>query len=386
MQGLVVTTYRTLLKAAAKVDADFARRALVTASPSQVYHFQNHTWVEIDISREWPESQRQVDEMVRGLNDRKEWFHPPRCGEDGAIVRDGAVAKLVRGSFRDMPFTTQNLNLAFAGVKTLNAIEAGCSELPPQPLHEPTNYGYAVCHDGLATTAKAERTDGSSIVLLVAHPMMSGFFRHSIIVIGEFGDQGAIGVVVNKPLLNEHGQSVPVWSVVPDNFHPLFTKHLQNNPVMIGGPVRGLGHGGDDYGIFVVHRLPDIPDSVPIGQGVYFSGKMDAIHEAFEAGKASPKDVVVVMGYSGWGEQQLEGEVSRGSWFVAEGKESSLLFQGNEVAARQDTETMLDEGEIHGSTPMAKLTQEGWVRFFAGLNAPCAEMARLANVSEVVDH
>lgn len=380
MKKLVATTYRTLLKGAVKADRDFARRALITSAPTQIYDFYENRWIDIDVARELHENERTLNDIVRRLNSGREWFVPPAQGTSGSVVRDNAVSAEVRRVFRSQPNTTQNLNLAFAGVKALNAVDVASKGIPPKPLHAPAEFSFRVTQNALDDVS-GPRAPDAPLGVLVAHPMMSGFFRHSIILLAECNEQGAVGVIVNKPLLNEHGQGVPVWAVVGDSLMPLFTKHLKNNPVMIGGPVRAVDdrvpEGG---GLFLVHCIPDIPDASPVGQGIFLSGNVEAIEKALDSGRAAPKDVMVVVGYAGWGAGQLGGEVERGSWFVAKGTDAAPVFQLNGFVDKDDAE---DSGDAEAATPspLAPHPLESWVKFCGGLGPAYAEMSRLAHVS-----
>lgn len=373
MKKLVLTTYRTLLKSATKADTDFARRALVASAPRQIYDFYDHRWTDVDIEKEMPDNERTLDRTSRELNGGREWFMPPlqSTAAGGSIVRDMAVSNAVKAAFRRDPQTTQNLNLAFVAIKALGVVDSLGRSLPAVPLFPPTDFGFRIAPNGFADVT-GSRNDDSPLAMLVAHPMMQGFFRHAILLVGDCGENGAVAVVVNKPLLNEHGQCIPVWSVVPDELHPLFSKHLKDNPVMVGGPIRGVDERQAGGGVFVVHKLRGIPGAMAVGQGVYFSGNTDAIYQALEDGKGTAKDVAVMLGYAGWGGGQLEGEVKRGSWFVAQGTNSEPVFQLSQCA---------EGGDDASPSPLARHPQESWVKFFGGLDPACAEMSRLGGVS-----
>ncbi len=135
--------------------------------------------------------------------------------------------------------------------------------------------------------------------LLVAGPTLldPNFFR-SVVLLCDHDDNGAMGVIINRPTDIDPGEYVPIWS-----------GYLAAPPVVfVGGPVQretaiGLGRR-------------------PVGSGG--EGWMHVAHEAglFDVSR-TPADypgisaVRVFSGYSGWTAGQLEAEVESGDWIVA---------------------------------------------------------------------
>ena len=148
--------------------------------------------------------------------------------------------------------------------------------------------------------------------LLAASPsLLDPNFMHSLSVICEHTDQGAFGIVVNKP------SSLTVDRLLPE--HPVFGKLAL--PVWWGGPV------GNDT-LQVLHRIPELGDvGHEIGDGLRLGVHLDDL-EAFAAGR-DPRETVelfrFVLGYAGWGAGQLEGELAEGSWLPI-GLDPELVF------------------------------------------------------------
>ena len=321
MNKLVASTYRQIMKTATAVDRDPALRAFISCTPQRIYDHSSDTWRDIgtDLAEQWPEGRRHVEEAIRKLNDGLEFYHPESLSQEASKL---TLAGITRQKYREGVFTPSSLNTAFAGIKYLNAIKDIQKLIPKKPKFDAKENGLRTVPVGemaktvpdpmgesLALASKSRR-----MTLLAAHPLLPGFFKNSLILISRFGHESSIGLIINKPLTTDDGTCIPVWSVVPDNFHPIFTNHLAGNPVMLGGPV--ASPMSRQQALYVCHTVPGIADSCPIAPGVYISGDLDQLTKKLEDKEIAPKDVMVLMGYSGWGTEQLQGEILSGSWTV----------------------------------------------------------------------
>jgi putative transcriptional regulator len=132
--------------------------------------------------------------------------------------------------------------------------------------------------------------------ILIAVPQMDDAnFSRSVVLLIEHNESGAMGIVFNRPsdvalseIGKEHGMEV----------------HQRAGSAFIGGPVqRERG--------FLVHRRPDVGDSVHLAGDVYLSVSTDAL-KALLAG--NPDEYRLCLGYAGWGPGQLEREMMAGGW------------------------------------------------------------------------
>ena len=88
-------------------------------------------------------------------------------------------------------------------------------------------------------------------------------------------------------------------------------------PVLLGGPVepqRGFVLHGTDWGG---------ADTLHVGRRWALTGTLDVLR-ALAEGKG-PSRWVVALGYAGWGEGQLEGELTRHGWFATPGTDAILF-------------------------------------------------------------
>ncbi len=142
---------------------------------------------------------------------------------------------------------------------------------------------------------------------LIAMPSMQDpMFGGSVIYLCEHNERGALGIVINKPtdmtietLLSRIDIKV---SITPDLRQD--TKKL----VMFGGPVQ------DDRG-FVLHSpIAQFTSSLKINDDIAFTTSRDVL-EAVAQGRG-PKNILVSVGYAGWGAGQLEEEIIKNGWLT----------------------------------------------------------------------
>ncbi len=83
-------------------------------------------------------------------------------------------------------------------------------------------------------------------------------------------------------------------------------------PVSIGGPV-------STNTIHYLHtKGDDIPDSVHVKDGIFWGGDFDVVKELVRSGKIGKTDIRFFLGYAGWSEDQLDGEMDMNAWLVGE--------------------------------------------------------------------
>lgn len=150
--------------------------------------------------------------------------------------------------------------------------------------------------------------------LLVSEPFMNDpNFTRSVVLLTEHGENGTLGFVINHPSLLLLDDLVKMWDGV-------------KFPVYLGGPV------GIDT-IHFLHRCPDkINDGEEIAKGIYWGGDFESLKALVISGEITDKDVKFFIGYSGWGEEQLNDELEENTWIVSDQYDSDIIFSGDTEA------------------------------------------------------
>jgi len=143
--------------------------------------------------------------------------------------------------------------------------------------------------------------------LLISEPFLQdAYFKRSVILLTEHNKEGSVGFVLNKPA------KITVSDVVED-FPEV------NAELSIGGPV------ATDT-IHFCHSLGElVPNSVRINNNIYWGGDFNTIKSLIKTGLIDNSQIRFFIGYSGWGEGQLERELSENSWVVADIRSWNIL-------------------------------------------------------------
>ena len=146
-------------------------------------------------------------------------------------------------------------------------------------------------------------------------------FSRSVVYLCEHSERGALGLVINKP--SDINLKVLFEKI---ELH-LSRPELGNAPVFQGGPVQ------TERG-FVLHEAVFGGEEAATSESVYAStmtipGGLEMttskdVLEALSTG-AGPRKVLVSLGYSAWGEGQLESELAENSWLTV-GADPSVIF------------------------------------------------------------
>jgi putative transcriptional regulator len=166
--------------------------------------------------------------------------------------------------------------------------------------------------------------------LLIAMPSMSDpRFERSLIFICAHSDEGAMGLVVNKPAPDIEFEELLSRLNIPSDENPIDVDLSGiERTVLFGGPVEpGRGfvlHSGD-------YNASD--NTLAINDEVGLTATLDVLHEIV-AGKG-PKQSVLALGYAGWSPGQLENEILHNGWLHCPA-DAELLF-GQDLEAKYTT-------------------------------------------------
>jgi putative transcriptional regulator len=123
-------------------------------------------------------------------------------------------------------------------------------------------------------------------------------FARTIVLLLEHGDEGAFGLVLNRPSDVPLGEAVPAWISTASAPAVMF----------VGGPV-----GPDQaIGLARVAVVEAVEGCAPL------FGDLATVDLARQPGGIPVEELRVFVGYAGWGAGQLEGEIATGSWFVVD--------------------------------------------------------------------
>ncbi len=141
--------------------------------------------------------------------------------------------------------------------------------------------------------------------LLIAMPAMQDpNFARTVTYICEHTDQGALGIIINRPMDMDLGAIFDQLEMASSD------PGLARQPVLQGGPVH------QERG-FVLHAPEAASESefdatVAVTEAIRVTTSQDIL-SAMAKGQG-PRRAVVALGYAGWGAGQLEDELARNAW------------------------------------------------------------------------
>lgn len=147
---------------------------------------------------------------------------------------------------------------------------------------------------------------------LIAMPAMTDpFFAKSLTYICEHNDEGAMGIVINRPI------SLTLSELFAQINMPLKQAELEDVLVHFGGPVQ------TDRG-FVLHEAGgNWQSTLCVNQNVNLTTSKDILQAVGEGN--GPKHILVTLGYAGWSQGQLEQELADNAWLSVPADEHILF-------------------------------------------------------------
>lgn len=165
---------------------------------------------------------------------------------------------------------------------------------------------------------------------LIAMPSLEdSVFERSVVYVCEHSLNGALGLIINKPtdlMLPELFERIEL------NFG---REDLREMPVFLGGPVqteRGFVLHDPMRGADAASNESGYASTLRIAGGLDMTTSKDVL-EALSSG-VGPRRVLITLGYSSWGEGQLESELAQNTWLTVEAN-TDLMFD-TPVAERYD--------------------------------------------------
>lgn len=187
---------------------------------------------------------------------------------------------------------------------------------PNRDFFDPKKRVYPACLAGYFLISELELADPN--------------FTRTVVLVISHDEQGAFGLVVNRPAQAGLGDILADYEEPP----------AAGIPVFVGGPV-------EQQFVFILHGgLPDRSEhSREVVPGVIFEPAFDTVGEYLKTdwGRLETRPPVhLFAGYSGWSPGQLESELAEGAWLVKPA-ESTLVFHPDPQAAWHDAFGSLGE-------------------------------------------
>jgi putative transcriptional regulator len=176
--------------------------------------------------------------------------------------------------------------------------------------------------------------DPASGILLIADPFLKDpNFLRAVVLLCEHQTEGSFGFVLNRPLKNTLDELIP---------------ELEGHPIQVfdGGPVQ-------KDSLHFLHQLPDeIPGGQEIVPGVFWGGDFDAVITLLQEGRMDPDKIRFFIGYSGWGEGQLNTEMTEKTWLTVAANQKLIFLEKHEEIWKESLRHLGGEFEMMINYPL----------------------------------
>ena len=143
--------------------------------------------------------------------------------------------------------------------------------------------------------------------LIATERMKDNRFEETVIVMLESDENGAWGLVINKRL-----GTMPIALLIDPSINTSEEReklYKIDIPIFWGGPV-------DVKEIFILHSTEYQSESTKNYGDISISQDYNILFDIAE--NKGPKKSLIIFGYSGWGEGQLEGEMEMDGWILSD--------------------------------------------------------------------
>lgn len=149
---------------------------------------------------------------------------------------------------------------------------------------------------------------------LIAMPALADpFFARTVAYLCQHNEEGALGIIVNRP------SELTLADIMEQMEIEVQEPSLGQVPIYFGGPVQ------PERG-FVLHEpVGEWNSTLKVSDSISLTTSRDIL-EALGHGRG-PKNILVALGYAGWGKGQLEREIVENSWLHAPADQSIIFRQ-----------------------------------------------------------
>jgi putative transcriptional regulator len=181
----------------------------------------------------------------------------------------------------------------------------------------------------VAVQIKSEKELAQGKFLVASRRLMDPNFRETVVLLLRYGPQGAMGLVINRPV------ELKLSTVLPD------IKELDRSKetLHLGGPV-------EPNRVLLLVRSAIPPEaSMPVFGDVYLSSSQNVLERLIKK-PGKEERFRIYAGYAGWAPKQLESEYNRGHWHVL----------------KADTDTLFDKKSSEIWQELIQRVSVKWVR------------------------
>jgi putative transcriptional regulator len=141
--------------------------------------------------------------------------------------------------------------------------------------------------------------------LLIAEPFLGDkHFERAVLLVCEHNVYGSFGLVLNKKSEYKLSQLIETEA---------------DFEVFVGGPVQ-------KETLHFIHRCPHLIDeSIDLGNDIFWSGNFDTLLKLLNLNVIKEEEIRFFIGYSGWGPDQLAGELAEKTWYISETNASDVF-------------------------------------------------------------
>ena len=147
--------------------------------------------------------------------------------------------------------------------------------------------------------------------LVASRRLQDPNFRETVVLLIEYGMEGAMGLVINRPSV------VKLATVFPD----IEELKKRKDTIYVGGPVAVNK-------MLLLFRSPKMPEGAnEVIAGVYISSSWKVLEDLMKKPATKDERFRLFAGYAGWAPSQLDFERTRGDWHVLKADAEAVFSQ-----------------------------------------------------------
>jgi len=150
--------------------------------------------------------------------------------------------------------------------------------------------------------------------VLISKPSILGdvTFNRSLILVADYNEEGYVGFIINRPLQENLKDLVPTLN--------------KDFSVFDGGPV-------ERDKLYFIHSVPHlITGGFKISDELYWGGAQEELIPLLNNNLIGDHQIKFFLGYSGWGQSQLEDEIKDEAWLVESHFDLETLISCNSTS------------------------------------------------------